>query len=118
MSPFHNASDATARQPNTAYTDRVTVAASSGRSCQRPAKAMTAPQIPSRNAAHSANCPMSVMPISGFGDGLVAGAALGEHVGGADDSVAAEAAFDDDLDVVRVGEGVGDKAVVSDGIRL
>ena len=58
------------------------------------------------------------MEASGLGDGLVAGAALGEHVGGPDDAVAAQAAFDDHLDVVGIGEGVGHQAMVGDGIGL
>src|SRR5689334_8594431 len=106
-SPFHSEIDATTSAPNTTYTARVTLAASSGRSRQRPAKAIATHQSPTRKATHSENCPSSVMEVSGLGHGLVAGSALGEHVGGADDPIPAEPPLDHDLDVVGVGERVG-----------
>src|SRR3954467_14042792 len=99
-SPFHSAREATTRQPKIAYTDRVTVAARSGRPCQRPVSAIDTHHRPIRKATHSANCPSSVMEFSGLGYGLVAGAAFGEHVGRADDAVLPQPTFDDDLDVV------------------
>src|SRR6266404_7450708 len=119
MSPFHSASEATTRQPKMAYAERVTVAASSGRPRQRPENAMATHHRPTNKATHSANCPSSVMEsISSFRDGLVARAAFGEHVGGADDAVAAEPAFHHDLDVVGVSERVGHEAVVGDRVGL
>src|SRR4029453_7899638 len=99
--------EATTSAPNTTYTARVTVDASSGRSRQRPAKAIAPHQSPTRKATHSENCPTSVMEISGLRNGLVAGTALGEHVGGADDPVPSQPPLDHDLDVVGVREGVG-----------
>src|SRR6478609_8414627 len=105
MSPFHRAIEATTSAPNTTYTDRVTVSASAGRSCHRPQSAIAMHQRPTRKATHSENCPRSVMGISGFRHGLVAGAALGEHVGRANDPVPAQASLHHNLDVVGVGEG-------------
>src|SRR5215207_606797 len=110
-SPFHRASDATTSAPNTPYTAPVTLAASSGRSCQRPEKARTEAQIPSSMATQSENWPSKVM-ASGFRffvGGFVAGPALGQHLGGAEHPVAAEPALHDHLDVVGVGEGIGDQ---------
>src|SRR6476659_1942921 len=111
MSPFHRAIEAPTSAPNTTYTDRVTVSARSGRSCHRPQSAIAMHQRPTRKATQSENCPSSVMGISGLRHGLVAGAALGEHVGRADDPVPAKAPLHHDLDVVRVGEGVGHEPV-------
>src|SRR5690349_18023753 len=116
--PFQSEIEATTNAPNTTYTARVTVAARSGRSRQRPANAITTDQSPTRKATHSENCPSSVMEISGLGHGLVAGTALGEHVGGADDSVPSQPPFHHDLDVVGVRERVGNQAVVGDRIGL
>src|SRR5689334_19894768 len=118
MRPFQSEIEATTNAPNTTYTARVTVAARSGRSRQRPANAITTDQSPTRKATHSENCPSSVMEISGLGHGLVAGTALGEHVGGADDPVAPQPPLHHDLDVVGVGEGVGNQAVVGHRVGL
>src|SRR5215213_2099751 len=119
ISPFQRASEATTRHPRTAYTDRITVAASSGRSRQRPEKPMATPQRPSRNAAQSAKCPSSVMEeVSGLGNGLVAGTTFGQDVGGPDDAISAQPALDHDFDVVGVGKGVGHESPVGDRVGL
>src|SRR6476660_4782627 len=118
MSLFYRAIEATTSAPNTTYTDRLTVSASSGRSCHRPQSAIAMHQRPTRKATQSENCPSSVMEVSGFRHGLVAGAALGEHVGRADDPVPAQPSLYHDLDVVGVGEGVGYEAVIGHGVRL
>src|SRR5712691_10445416 len=119
MSPCQSEIEATTRQPKTAYTARTTAADSSGRPRQRPVKAIATHHRPTRNATQRANCPSSVIGrISGFGNGLVAGAAFGEHVGGPDDAIPAEPTLDHDLVIVGVGEGIRHQTVVSDRVGL
>src|SRR5688572_2326357 len=110
-SPFHSDSVATASAPKVAYTAPRTLAVRSGRPCQRPEKASTADQADSSNASQRENSPSRVtgLRLFPFGGGLVPRAALGEHLGGMEDAVPAQPALDDHLDVVGVGEGVGDE---------
>src|SRR3954454_14874185 len=61
ISPFQSEIEATMRQPHTAYTDRTTDRASSGRSCHWPVNAIVTHQTPSSSAAQSAKSPRTVM---------------------------------------------------------
>src|SRR5688572_13246059 len=119
ISPFQSANDATIKHAKMPYTERTTVAPSSGRFCQRPEKERSTHQRPRMKAAQSANCPSSVMKgSSGLGNGLVAGTAFGEHIGGANDPVPTQTAFDDHLDIRGVGKCIGNQPMVGDRVGL
>src|SRR5687767_8239137 len=117
-SPFHSASAATASAPKVANTAPRTLAVRSGRSCQRPEKPRIMAQAESSSASHRENSPSRVIGLRlfSFGRGLVAGAALGQHFRGPEDAVAPESTFHDHLDVVGVGEGVGNEPAIGDWI--
>src|SRR5690606_7671490 len=90
--PRHSASEATTSARQLAYAPRLIASASSGRSCHLAKNASPALQSPTRNAAHSAKLPSSVMVCSDLLSGvfphcLVARPALGDHVGGLEHSV-------------------------------
>src|SRR5919108_1093162 len=99
-SPFQSEIAATASAPKVAYTAPRTLAVRSGRSCQRPEKPSTTAQADSSSASQRENSPSRVIAsgLFPFGGGLVARAALGQNLGGAEDAVPAEPALHDDLD--------------------
>src|SRR5688572_14768269 len=112
--PFHSDSAATASAPNVANTAPRTLAARSGRPRHRPEKPSTTAQAESSSASQRQNSPSRVIGLClfPFGGGLGAGAALGQHLGGPEDAVPAEAAVYDHFDVVGVGEGIGHEPAV------